>query len=129
MDSSSSGCKIQFLLAIQKWVCEATRLEVYTEEHEKLLGNAKRSWTLFEDGNRTYDPIKGKTCHQCRQKTLGHRSCCSKCNMVQGQLGGDCLHLRYGEHFVPECKRMASYWRSLLEDISIRLQVSCTLPH
>ncbi|GKU99038.1 hypothetical protein SLEP1_g11952 [Rubroshorea leprosula] len=45
---------------------EGTRPEVYTEEHEKLLGNAKRSWTLFEDGNRTYDPIKGNTCHQCR---------------------------------------------------------------
>ncbi|GLT39059.1 hypothetical protein SLA2020_132670 [Shorea laevis] len=74
---------------------EGTRPEVHTEEHEKL-------WTLFEDGygedgNRIYDPIKGKTCHQCRQKTLGHRSCCSKCNMVQGRLGGDCLYLRYGE--------------------------------
>ncbi|KAJ4843269.1 hypothetical protein Tsubulata_009872 [Turnera subulata] len=45
--------------------------EVYTEEHEKLLGNTERSWTLFvdgygKDGKRIYDQIKGKTCHQCR---------------------------------------------------------------
>ncbi|GLU13637.1 hypothetical protein SLE2022_302620 [Rubroshorea leprosula] len=80
-----------------------TRPEVYTEEHEKLLGNTERSWTLFvdgygKDGNRIYDPAKGKTCHQCRQKTLGHRTHCSKCNMVQGQFCGDCLYMRYGEH-------------------------------
>ncbi|GKU94648.1 hypothetical protein SLEP1_g8108 [Rubroshorea leprosula] len=80
-----------------------TRPEVYTEEHEKLLGNTERSWTLFvdgygKDGNRIYDPAKGKTCHQCRQKTLGHRTHCCKCNMVQGQFCGDCLYMRYGEH-------------------------------
>ena len=45
--------------------------EVYTEEHEKLLGNTERSWTFFvdgygSDGKRIYDPVKGKTCHQCR---------------------------------------------------------------
>ncbi|KAF5961256.1 hypothetical protein HYC85_002465 [Camellia sinensis] len=45
--------------------------EVYTDEHEKLLGNTEMSWTLFvdgygQDGKRIYDPIKGKTCHQCR---------------------------------------------------------------
>lgn len=45
--------------------------EIYTEEHEKLLGNTEKSWTLFvdgygKDGKRIYDPIKGKTCHQCR---------------------------------------------------------------
>ncbi|GLT75254.1 hypothetical protein SLA2020_469900 [Shorea laevis] len=79
------------------------RPEVYTEEHEKRLGNTERSWTLFvdgygKDGNRIYDPAKGKTCHQCRQKTLGHRTHCSKCNMVQGQFCGDCLYMRYGEH-------------------------------
>ncbi|XWS45333.1 hypothetical protein CRYUN_Cryun15aG0127400 [Craigia yunnanensis] len=77
--------------------------EVYTEEHEKLLGNTERSWTLFvdgygSDGRRIYDSFKGKTCHQCRQKTLGHRTHCSKCNMVQGQFCGDCLYMRYGEH-------------------------------
>lgn len=47
--------------------------EIYTEEHEKLLGNTERSWTLFvdgydKDGKRIYDPLKGKTCHQCRYK-------------------------------------------------------------
>ncbi|KAH7566508.1 hypothetical protein JRO89_XS08G0175300 [Xanthoceras sorbifolium] len=47
--------------------------EVYTEEHEKLLGHTERSWTLFvdgcgQDGKRIYDPVKGKTCHQCRSE-------------------------------------------------------------
>ncbi|CAK7339453.1 unnamed protein product [Dovyalis caffra] len=121
--------------------------EVYSEEHEKLLGNTKRSWTLFvdgcgKDGKRIYDQINGKTCHQCRdccliderndsifsdqsyswgggagdtsnykagscqnarkwntwQKTLGYRTHCSECKMVQGQFCGDCLYMRYGEH-------------------------------
>lgn len=45
--------------------------EVYTEEHDKLLGSCEKSWDLFEDGydadgKRIYDPINGKTCHQCR---------------------------------------------------------------
>ncbi|CAH8349234.1 unnamed protein product [Eruca vesicaria subsp. sativa] len=84
-------------------LCEGTRAEVYTEEHEKLLGNTERSWTCFVDGydkngKRIYDPFKGKTCHQCRQKTLGHRTKCSECDMVQGQFCGDCLFMRYGEH-------------------------------
>ncbi|WCJ31039.1 Zinc-finger domain of monoamine-oxidase A repressor R1 [Euphorbia peplus] len=82
---------------------EGAKLEVYTEEHEKLLGSTEKSWTLFvdgygKDGKRIYDPIKGKTCHQCRQKTLGHRTHCSQCEMVQGQFCGDCLYMRYGEH-------------------------------
>ncbi|KAF8051832.1 hypothetical protein N665_1662s0005 [Sinapis alba] len=84
-------------------ICEGSRVEVYTEEHEKLLGNTERSWTCFvdgygKDGKRIYDPFKGKTCHQCRQKTLGHRTQCSECDMVQGQFCGDCLFMRYGEH-------------------------------
>lgn len=50
---------------------EGSKPEVYTDEHEKLLGNTERSWTLFvdgygADGKRIYDPVKGKTCHQCR---------------------------------------------------------------
>uniref|UniRef100_A0A1J3GE43 Cell division cycle-associated 7-like protein n=1 Tax=Noccaea caerulescens TaxID=107243 RepID=A0A1J3GE43_NOCCA len=82
---------------------EGARPEIYTEEHEKLLGNTERSWTCFvdgydKDGKRIYDPFKGKTCHQCRQKTLGHRTHCSECEMVQGQFCGDCLFMRYGEH-------------------------------
>lgn len=48
-----------------------TRREIYSEEHEKLLGSTEKSWTLFvdgygTDGKRIYDPVKGKTCHQCR---------------------------------------------------------------
>ncbi|KAF3786331.1 Cell division cycle-associated 7-like protein [Nymphaea thermarum] len=45
--------------------------EVYTEEHEKLLGSCQNVWVLFQDGygrdgKRIYDPFDGKTCHQCR---------------------------------------------------------------
>ncbi|KAL8473643.1 hypothetical protein ACS0TY_030477 [Phlomoides rotata] len=82
---------------------EGSKPEVYTEEHEKLLGSTEMIWTPFvdgygKDGKRIYDSIKGKTCHQCRQKTLGHRTRCSKCDMVQGQFCGDCLYMRYGEN-------------------------------
>ncbi|KAJ8567218.1 hypothetical protein K7X08_019426 [Anisodus acutangulus] len=88
---------------------EGSKPEIYTEEHEKLLGNTDLSWTFFvdgygNDGKRIYDPIKGKTCHQCRQKTLGQRTHCSKCQIVQGQFCGDCLYMRYGEH-VLEAKK------------------------
>ncbi|KAL3616468.1 hypothetical protein CASFOL_039858 [Castilleja foliolosa] len=77
--------------------------EVYTDEHEKLLGSTEKSWTLFvdgygKDGKRIYDSVQGKTCHQCRQKTLGHRTHCSTCSLVQGQFCGDCLYMRYGEN-------------------------------
>ncbi|RDY10993.1 Cell division cycle-associated 7-like protein, partial [Mucuna pruriens] len=77
--------------------------EIYTEEHAKLLGSTQKPWTLFvdgcgKDGKRIYDSVRGKTCHQCRQKTLGYRTNCSQCNMVQGQFCGDCLYMRYGEH-------------------------------
>ncbi|GMN29854.1 hypothetical protein TIFTF001_002599 [Ficus carica] len=80
--------------------------EVYTEEHEKLLGNTEKSWTLFvdgygRDGKRIYDSFKGKTCHQCRQKTLGYRTHCSNCNMVQGQFCGDCLYMRQAKGWAP----------------------------
>ncbi|XP_006338244.1 uncharacterized protein [Solanum tuberosum] len=82
---------------------EGAKPEIYTEEHEKLLGTTDLSWTFFvdgygNDGKRIYDPVKGKTCHQCRQKTLGHRTHCSNCQIVQGQFCGDCLYMRYGEH-------------------------------
>ncbi|KAJ9564097.1 hypothetical protein OSB04_000063 [Centaurea solstitialis] len=84
-------------------ILENSRPEVYTEEHEKLLGDTKTEWTLFvdgygKDGKKIYDQVRGKTCHQCRQKTLGHRTHCIKCNLVQGQFCGDCLYMRYGEN-------------------------------
>ncbi|XP_057787307.1 uncharacterized protein LOC131004626 [Salvia miltiorrhiza] len=77
--------------------------EIYTEEHEKLLGDSVADWTLQvdgfdEDGVRIYDPYLGKSCHQCRQKTLGLRTACSKCDTVSGQFCGDCLYTRYGEN-------------------------------
>lgn len=54
---------------------EGGKPEIYTQEHEKLLGHTERSWTLFEDGygkdgKRIYDSVRGKTCHQCRLVTL-----------------------------------------------------------
>ncbi|KNA08778.1 hypothetical protein SOVF_159710 [Spinacia oleracea] len=84
---------------------EGAKPEFYTEEHEKLLGNTEMPWTFFvdgyrADGTRIYDPVTGKTCHQCRQKTLGQRTRCCKCSLVQGQFCGDCLIMRYGEHVV-----------------------------
>lgn len=50
---------------------EGAKPEFYTEEQEKLLGSTEMEWTLFidgvgRDGKRIYDPVKGKTCHQCR---------------------------------------------------------------
>ncbi|KAK4346532.1 hypothetical protein RND71_032871 [Anisodus tanguticus] len=50
---------------------EGSKPEIYTEEHEKLSGTTDLSWTFFvdgygNDGKRIYDPVKGKTCHQCR---------------------------------------------------------------
>ncbi|KAJ4827428.1 hypothetical protein Tsubulata_011081 [Turnera subulata] len=82
---------------------EGSKKEVYTEEHEKLLGGCKTPWVLSEDGvgedgKRIYDSEKGETCHQCRQKTLGLHTRCSKCPLVKGQFCGDCLFTRYGEN-------------------------------
>ncbi|KAG8637626.1 hypothetical protein MANES_15G144900v8 [Manihot esculenta] len=84
---------------------EGSKPEIYSEEDEKLLGDCNSTWTLFvdgygKDGKRIYDPEKGETCHQCRQKTLGHHTHCSKCNMGQGQFCGDCLYMRYGENVI-----------------------------
>lgn len=50
---------------------EGPRPEIYTDEHEKLLGDYKETWDLSVDGygedrKRIYDPVKGETCHQCR---------------------------------------------------------------
>jgi len=50
---------------------EGTNPEVYTEEHEKLLGDCETDWELYvdgydEDGDHIYDPTKGEKCHQCR---------------------------------------------------------------
>ncbi|CAO2144468.1 unnamed protein product [Urochloa humidicola] len=86
-----------------------TKEEIYTEEHEKLLGTCNTPWTLFvdgygKDGKRIYDQVRGQTCHQCRQKTLGHHTSCCKCQIVQGQFCGDCLYMRYGEN-VLEAKK------------------------
>nr|GEZ57495.1 cell division cycle-associated protein 7-like [Tanacetum cinerariifolium] len=82
---------------------DGSKPEVYTEEHEKMLGDHKEPWIVGVDGyddegNRMYDPYDGKSCHQCRQKTLGFRTKCCKCTSVQGKFCGDCLFQRYGEN-------------------------------
>lgn len=65
-DSSSKGAK-----EVEIIIPEGSNPEIYTEEHEKLLGDCETTWELYvdgydEDGNRIYDPNKGETCHQCR---------------------------------------------------------------
>lgn len=50
---------------------QGAKEEIYTEEHEKLLGTCNTPWTLFvdgfgKDGKRIYDQVRGQTCHQCR---------------------------------------------------------------
>ncbi|KAL0536307.1 hypothetical protein IC582_025251 [Cucumis melo] len=82
---------------------EGSQPEIYTEEDAKLLGDCESDWVLGvdgygQDGKRLYDPVNGKSCHQCRQKTLGHHTHCSKCKLGQGQFCGDCLYARYGEN-------------------------------
>ncbi|XP_074563076.1 uncharacterized protein LOC141819729 [Curcuma longa] len=77
--------------------------EVYAVEHEKLLGSYEICG-FGKDGRRIYDPINGKTCHQCRQKTLDHHTHCSKCQLLQGQFCGNCLFNRYGENILETSK-------------------------
>ncbi|XP_050364416.1 uncharacterized protein LOC126783072 [Argentina anserina] len=94
----------------KSWNCEinireGTRPEIYSDEDMKLLGDCKETWELSVDGygedrKRIYDPVKGETCHQCRQKTLGKHTHCCKCDLVQGQFCGDCLYMRYGENVI-----------------------------
>jgi hypothetical protein len=69
---------------------------------------------LFVDGydnagERIYDKVNGQTCHQCRQKTLGKRTCCSRCASLQGVFCGDCIYMRYGEN-VDEINANAGAW-------------------
>ncbi|KAG6545260.1 hypothetical protein Mapa_013373 [Marchantia paleacea] len=50
-----------------------------------------------DQGKRIYDSELGRTCHQCRQKTLGPRTSCAKCKARCGQFCTECLRSRYGE--------------------------------
>ncbi|CAJ2652369.1 unnamed protein product [Trifolium pratense] len=97
--SSSSKKKKE----LEIYIPEGTNPEVYTEEHEKLLGDCETAWELYvdgydEDGERIYDPTKGEKCHQCRLITISQLTSCNKCELPQGQLCGDCLYTRYGEN-------------------------------
>lgn len=56
---------------VEIYIKEGSKPEVYTEEHEKVLGDSKTTWTLLVDGydgegERIYDQYLGKSCHQCR---------------------------------------------------------------
>ncbi|EEF43358.1 ubiquitin-protein ligase, putative [Ricinus communis] len=67
--------------------------EIYTEEHEKLLGDCKTAWTLFVDGYGMDGKLirfreDREICHQCRQKSLGRHTHCSKCMLVRGTFVG-----------------------------------------
>ncbi|KAL8195314.1 hypothetical protein R6Q57_025717 [Mikania cordata] len=95
--------KEKVIKIVEITIKKGSQPEVYTEEHEKMLGDCKETWELSVDGydaegNRIYDGYKGKSCHQCRQKTIGLRTKCYKCTSVQGQFCGDCLFTRYGEN-------------------------------
>jgi len=55
----------------------------------QLLLSMVRRRELFVDGydpenpqKRIYDRLNGRTCHQCRQKTLGKRTDCSECHSL-----------------------------------------------
>lgn len=69
---AENGCKNLNSMKSNSVSIEAgAKKEVYTVEHEKLLGTYETSWTLLvgefgKDGRCIYDPINGKTCHQCR---------------------------------------------------------------
>ena len=78
--------------------------EVYTQAHVDSLGTHSTPWELFvdgydlESGRRIYDTVRGATCHQCRQKTLGTHTSCDRCGRLSGIYCGDCLFMRYGEN-------------------------------
>lgn len=47
------------------------RVEEYSPEDMNLLGSSETVWVLTidgytESGQKALDPVKGKTCHQCR---------------------------------------------------------------
>ena len=94
---------------------ETYAAETYTAAHRAALGSAATPWTLFVDGYdesgvRIYDKgPNGRTCHQCRQKTVCKHTSCGACGAARGQFCGDCLFMRYGEN-VDEAARDAA-WR------------------
>lgn len=62
--------EIKIKREVEIYIPEGTKPELYTEEHEKLLGDCETAWELFvdgydEDGDRICDPNKGEKCHQC----------------------------------------------------------------
>ena len=54
-------------------------------------------------GERVYDRVAGKTCHQCRQKTIGKRTRCIECQSadVRSQSPGPHLHPPLSCHACP----------------------------
>lgn len=85
----------------EREIPEGTQPEYYTEEHEKLLGSYEEEWELTLDGynpdrkTRIYDPVNGKTCHQCRYNS-NFAICCLRALSLQcdAKLKGDASLLR-----------------------------------
>ncbi|KAI5672148.1 hypothetical protein M9H77_12512 [Catharanthus roseus] len=71
-------------------IVESSKPEVYTGEDVKLLGDSKTPWTLLADGydnegKRVYDPVNGKTCHQCRY--MANAGCCKILSSLTEKIG------------------------------------------
>ncbi len=67
---------------------------------------------LFMDGydakgDRIYDKVAGQTCHQCRQKTMGKRTCCSKCNSLSVRPPRSCASAKCSAHHCIAGQRVA----------------------
>ncbi|CAB4290324.1 unnamed protein product [Prunus armeniaca] len=73
------------------------KAEVYTEEHEKQLGDCNTSWPPG------WDLVKGETCHQCRHKLLASIHIAANVTGPRA-LCGDCLYTRYGENSLKPTK-------------------------
>ena len=75
--------------------------ELYSQRHVEALGTFRTPWDLYHEyvnGKRVYDRARGRTCHQCRQFTLGVRTSCNGCGLERRVMCGDCLWMRYGEN-------------------------------
>lgn len=71
--------------------------EVYSEEHLAALGDCKDIYPFMGE-EKTYDPVNGTCCHQCRQKTIDSKVHCSRCPAIGSYFCGTCLQARYGEN-------------------------------
>lgn len=78
------------------------------------------------NGDRIYDKVAGQTCHQCRQKTMGKRTCCSKCNSlsVRPPLSShSCASAKCSAHHCIAGQRVALqlFWQCCTPDHAMQL--------